>query len=213
MKVNFKKLTGRQWATNLVLYAIGVVLMPLGVVFTINAHLGANGYDALNFVLADLLHINTSIAVYSTAFIALMLAALLRRSIPRFTTFISSLFLGFFTDVWQRVFAGVQGTTLPVQILMMILGLVIIALAVASYAICIFPTNPTDDLVLALTEKGWRLGIAKIVFDVVCVIISFLLGGEIGLATIVITFGLGTLVDLFHTGIQKLLKVWGLTLS
>ena len=33
--------------------------MPAGVVLTINAHIGAGGYDALNFVLAEHLHIKT----------------------------------------------------------------------------------------------------------------------------------------------------------
>ena len=46
-------MTPGEWACNLALYAIGVGIMPMGVVLTINAHLGAGGYDALNFALAE----------------------------------------------------------------------------------------------------------------------------------------------------------------
>ena len=64
----WKSMTPGEWACNLALYAIGVGIMPMGVVLTINAHLGAGGYDALNFALAERLHINTSLAIYATAF-------------------------------------------------------------------------------------------------------------------------------------------------
>ena len=40
---------------NLVLYLIGILLMPMGVVMTIMSGLGAGGYDAWNFALAGVL--------------------------------------------------------------------------------------------------------------------------------------------------------------
>lgn len=56
--MNFwRKLNIHEKTTHLILYFIGVGIMPAGVVLTINAHLGAGGYDALNFILADILHI------------------------------------------------------------------------------------------------------------------------------------------------------------
>ena len=55
-------------------------------------------------------------------------------------------------------------------------------------------------------EKGVRLGIAKIGLDVVCVIIAFLLGGEIGVGTIVCTLGLGPVIDWFYGWLQKLIQ-------
>ena len=44
----WKSMTPGAWACNLALYGIGVGIMPMGVVLTINAHLGAGGYDALS---------------------------------------------------------------------------------------------------------------------------------------------------------------------
>ena len=98
----------REKLTHLVLYLIGVGIMPAGAVLTINAHLGAGGYDALNFVLADLLHIRTSLAIYGTAFIILITAALIRKSYPRVETFLSSFFMGISTDFWKTIFNGFE---------------------------------------------------------------------------------------------------------
>ena len=177
----WKSMTPGEWACNLALYAIGVGIMPMGVVLTINAHLGAGGYDALNFALAERLHINTSLAIYATAFLVVLLAAFIRKGYPRLETFISSFFLGIFTDMWKTILAPVQGTGLAASLLIMAAGAAAVAFAVACYIISVFPTNPTDDLVVALHERGMRLGTAKVSLDAVCVVLAFFLGGEIGI--------------------------------
>lgn len=196
----------REKLTHLVLYLIGVGIMPAGAVLTINAHLGAGGYDALNFVLADLLHIRTSLAIYGTAFIILITAALIRKSYPRVETFLSSFFMGISTDFWKTIFNGFEGTNFISSLILMGIGMIIIAFAVASYMISIFPTNPSDDLILALKERGCKIGIAKMSFDIICVVLAFLLGGEIGIGTIIVTLCLGPVIDFFHKYLTKLIK-------
>ena len=196
----------REKLTHLVLYLIGVGIMPAGAVLTINAHLGAGGYDALNFVLADLLHIKTSLAIYGTAFIILITAALIRKSYPRVETFLSSFFMGISTDFWKTIFNGFEGKDFMTGLLLLVTGIIIIAIAVASYMISIFPTNPSDDLILALKERGCKIGIAKMSFDIICVVLAFLLGGEIGIGTIIVTLCLGPVIDFFHKYLTKLIK-------
>ena len=180
----------------------------MGVVLTINAHLGAGGYDALNFALAERLRINTSLGIYATAVLVVILTAFIRKGYPRLETFISSFFLGIFTDMWKTALAPVQGTGLAASLLIMAAGVVVVAFAVACYIISVFPTNPTDDLVVALHERGIRLGTAKVSLDAVCVILAVLLGGEIGIGTIVCTFGLGPVIDMFHRRIRGKLYGW-----
>lgn len=203
IKIYFSRLSPRDWGINLLLYVIALVFMPLGVVLTVNSHLGAGGYDALNFALAAKLGIQTSYAIYMTAFLAVVLAAVIRRKMLRLTTFVSSFFLGIFTDVWNKVLAGVEGKSWLDSGVLFLLGLIVIAFAVAAYILCIFPSNPTDDLVAAMKEKGVRIGIAKVGLDVFCVVIAFLLGGEIGVGTVVCTFGLGPIIDLFFGWLKK----------
>lgn len=198
------KMSVRDWLANLLLYVVAIVFMPLGVVLTVNSHLGAGGYDALNFALGDKLGINTSYAIYMTAFLAVILAAIIRKKMLRLTTFISSFFLGIFTDIWKNILSGVEGKGWVDSVLMFLIGMVIIAFAVAAYILCIFPSNPTDDLVAAMQERGVRIGVAKISLDVFCVVVAFLLGGEIGIGTIVCTLGLGPIVDLFYGMLKKL---------
>ena len=203
----------KDWWANLLLYLIGVGLMPLGVVLTVNSHLGAGGYDALNFALGEKMGINTSLAIYMTAFLAVILAAVIRKKMLRITTFISSFFLGLFTDMWKAILRNVEGNNTMESVVLLLIGVLVIAFAVAAYILCIFPSNPTDDLVAAMHEKGVRLGIAKIGLDVVCVIIAFLLGGEIGVGTIVCTLGLGPVIDWFYGWLQKLIQKYDIKVT
>ena len=92
------------------------------------------------------------------------------------------------------------------SLVIFIIGMLIIAFAVAAYIISVLPSNPTDDLVVALSEKGVNIGTAKIGLDVLCVIIAIFLGGEIGIGTIICTFGLGPFINVFHKGISKILS-------
>lgn len=199
-------MTPEEWACNLGLYAIGVGIIPMGVVLTINVNLGASGYDALNISLAEWLHINTSLAIYATAFLVVFLAAFIRKEYPRLETFISSFFLGIFTDMWKTVLAPIQGTGLVAILLIMAAG-VVVAFTVACYIISVFPTNPSDDLVVALHERGMNLGPAKVFLDAVCVVLAFFCG-EIGIGTIVCTFGLDPVIDMFHGRIRGKICVW-----
>lgn len=201
----WKNLNTKERLTHVILYLIGVGIMPAGAVLTINAHLGAGGYDALNFVLAEILHVKTSFAIYGTAFLILLTAAAIRKSYPRIETFISSFFMGIFTDFWKNILGGIEGTYFTKSLVLMLIGTIIIAFAVACYMISIFPTNPSDDLILALKEKGCKIGIAKVSFDIICVILAFILGGEIGVGTILITVFLGPIIDFFHKILTKVL--------
>ena len=134
------------------------------------------------------------------------LAAFIRKGYPRLETVISSFFLGIFTDMWKTVLAPIQGTGLAAILLIMAAG-VVVAFAVACYIISVFPTNPSDDLVVDLYERGMNLGPAKVFLDAVCVVLAFFCG-EIGIGTIVCTFGLDPVIDMFHGRIRGKICVW-----
>lgn len=194
----------QKYGKNILLYLIGVGFMPLGVVMTIKSHMGAGGYDALNFALADALECKTSYAIYITSMIVVLIAAAIRRGWPRITTFVTSFFLGISTDIWNELLRKLDGTTLGRSILLLALGIVIVGITVASYMLSKLPTNPTDDMLVALKEKKVPIFISKITLDVTCVVIAFFLGGEIGIGTLIITFGLGPVIDFFYKIISKI---------
>ena len=187
------------------LYGIGVFFAPLGVVLTIQAHLGAGGIDALNFVIAERIGINTSYVIYVMAILMILAAALVRWKMPKFTTVIASVFMGLSTDFWKMIFGHVEGKNLWEQILIFAVGMIIVAIAIASYITSYFPCNPNDDFVKALHERGWRIGVAKLSLDFVATLVAFFLGGEIGVGTVVITLLLGPMIDFINSLLKKVI--------
>lgn len=187
---------------NLVLYLIGILLMPMGVVMTIMSGLGAGGYDAWNFALAGVLGQPVSVGIYISSVCVILLTAGIRRRKPRFTTFVTSFLLGIVTELWQQICLKSRIGTLP-PYLLFAGGMIIVAFCAAAYMEGELPPGPTDDLVVALHRKGMGLGSVKLGLDVICAAMAFCLGGEIGAGTLLLTFGLGPLIGGFHACILK----------
>ncbi len=188
-----KKIEKRQ----IIMYLLGILAISVGVVFTINSHAGAGGFDALNFILAKHLGINTSYAIYITSFLLVLITAGIRRTYPRMVTFVSSFLIGFFIDISKGLLEGVEGTGIVSSAVLLIVGMILVGFGVAAYVSSGLPPNTNDDLVLALKEKGVPIGKAKVGFDAACALLAFFLGGEIGWGTIAVSFGLGCVVQFF----------------
>lgn len=207
--MNWKKLKTmkkNEWFKHLILYGIGIFIIPLGAVLTVNAHLGAGGYDALNFAIADRMGLPVSYAVSFTAFIVLSVTAFMRRSYPRVETFVTSYLQGLSTDFWKEIVEGIQGTEFIDSLIILVVGLLVIGVGAGCYMNSIFPTNAVDDLVLAMREKKVSISISKTCTDGLYVVLAFLVGGEIGVGTIICTFALAPIIDVFHKSVSSFIK-------
>lgn len=181
------------------LYLFGITLISMGVVLTINSHAGAGGYDALNFALGEQLGIETSVAICLTSALAVIVTAIIRGGFPRIITFLSSFCIGIMTDFWKTVLSVIQGDSFFASAAILVAGMSITGLGIASYMLSGLPTNPTDDMIVAMKEAGMSIRTGKIAMDVICVVLALIFGGEIGWGTVVVTIGLGPIVQYFHS--------------
>lgn len=207
----YRNLSKKDIAVNLILYAIGVCIMPLGVILTVNSKCGAGGCDAFYFAVSAKTGFNIDIVMIVCSVAVILITAFIRKGRPRFTTFISSFFLAEFTRLWQYVLRSCTTDKIIFRYLMFIAGMTVIAFAVSAYVISIFPSNPTDDFVAALTERGVKIGIAKIAFDAFFVAMALLIDrNQVGIGTLICTFGLGTEIGFFSSMIKKFLSHFNL---
>ncbi len=194
MKLQYKKY---------IIFLLGIAILTLGVSMTVKSDIGAGSYDSINFAVADMLNIKVSLAISITSFIVLIIAAFIRREAPRITTFITSVIMGLFTDIWVKIVDLIQVNTILNKGLVFIVGMVLVCFGIALYMIPKLPTNPTDDLMVALTEKKISIKRAKMTIDIICIVLAFILKGPIGIGTIVLTFLVGPTVDIFHNILIK----------
>lgn len=205
-----EKYTRRELCVHVLMYLVGIVVLPLGVVLTINSHFGAGGLDALNFAFGDWLHIPTSISIYILGAIYTCLAGVLRKKSPRWTVMITSLLQGGFTGIWKILLAGVESTGLLSAVLMFLAGNLIVAMTAGPYFLSLFPTNPIDDLTKAVSELGLRISFAKIILECCGAGLAFLLHGEISIGTALTILLLGPMIDFFSVLTKKMLKKWNI---
>lgn len=195
MKINFKRY---------LIFLIGIAILTLGVSMTIKSNIGAGAYDSINFALASKFNVSVSITISSTALIALIISGFIRRKLPRISTFITSILMGVFTDIWVSVVSYINTNTIFMKIIVFLMGTLLVCFGIALYLIPKLPPNPVDDLMVTLNEcLGYSVGISKLTIDVTCIIIAFLLKGPIGIGTILLTLLVGPIVNVFYNKISK----------
>lgn len=188
-----------------VIFLLGILIMTLGVSLTVKSEIGAGAYDSINFGLAKLLNINVSIAIWTTSFIVVIIAAAIRRRFLKLTTFITALVVGSSTDIWVMMVKNISLNSAFEKVIVFFIGICLVSIGIAIYIIPKLPANPTDDLMVALTEeKGVSIMKAKLVIDTACIIIAFTLKGPIGIGTIIATVLVGPLVDIINKLILKI---------
>lgn len=186
------------------IFIFGLLIVGMGVTLTVKSDIGAGSYDSINFALAKIFNLNVSITIAITSLIALILASIIRGEAPRITTFITAALFGLFVDLWVNVFESISLNTTISKILVFFIGIIILSFGIALYLLPQLPANPVDDLMIAISEeKKIKLGTSKLIIDVVCILVAFLLKGPIGIGTIVLTFLVGPIVNIFYNYIKK----------
>jgi len=182
-----------------VIFLSGILLMTLGISLTVKSEVGAGAYDSINFGLANLLKINVSIAIWITSFVVAVISSMVRKRFLKLTTFLTSIIVGISTDMWVMMTEDIILNTTYEKIVIYFIGIILIAAGIAIYIIPKLPVNPTDDLMVALTEeKSISLMKAKLSIDGICIIIAFILKGPIGIGTITATLFVGPLIDIIN---------------
>lgn len=187
-----------------IIFFIGISILTLGVSLTVKSDIGAGSYDSINFALSYKLNLSVGITISLTSLFIAFLAAIVRKSKIRLTTFITSIVIGIFTDFWVGIISYISVNETFMKIIIFLIGSILVCLGLAIYVSSNLPTTPVDDFMVALTEKkGLSLGVSKLFIDVVCIIFSFLLDGPIGIGTIILTLLVGPGAQTFHSIINN----------
>jgi uncharacterized membrane protein YczE len=187
-----------------VTFLLGILILTLGVSLTVKSGIGAGSYDSINFALSDLLRVSVSLTISATSLLMVFLAAFVRRSFPRFITFVTSVIMGTSTDMWVQIIKNLNPETLLIKMFIFVIGMLLMCIGLAVYLVPKLPANPADDFMVALTERGFSIRKAKLSIDITCIIIAFILKGPIGIGTIILTFGIGPVVDFIHGNILRI---------
>ena len=87
---------------------------------------------------------------------------------------------------------------------MFVFGLVLLAFATGLYIAADFGPGPRDGLMTGLVRTtGWPVWLARTVIEGSVLLIGFLLGGPVGVGTVLFAFGVGPLIGVFLPRIER----------
>jgi uncharacterized membrane protein YczE len=173
---------------------VGLVLYGLTLALIIRAGVGNAPWDVLHQGIAKHSSLTIGEAVIVMSLVVLVLWIPLRE-LPGLGTIANSFVVGIAADV----FLGIFGTPdhLVWRLAMMLAGVVLNGAATALYIGSQFGPGPRDGLMTGLHRRtGASLRVVRTGLEVSVVAVGFVLGGVVGLGTLVYTLAIGPLVQL-----------------
>ncbi|MFJ5769453.1 YitT family protein [Psychrobacillus sp. NPDC093180] len=183
----------------------GVLLMSLGISLTIKGQrFGISPWDVLHVGLYN--HLGLSIGTWAilTGIIIVVATMIGTKKWPPLGTWLNILFIGFFIDLFNwmlpdfKSFAG--------QSISFLLGLIVMGIGVGVYVSPNIGAGPRDSLMLLIVQKlGWSIKTVRTGIEVIVGIAGWILGGPVGIGTVITALLLGQLVHYTLPMSQKIL--------
>ena len=193
----------------LVLFFIGVWIIQTGVAIFINVNIGSDPFTVLTQGLAKTLSITTgtaNIMITSTCFIAILITS--RKSI-KIGTILSLVSAGPFIDLMLSVtnIVPFNNFNMIIKIILLCISCIIIAIGFSTLKATDLGVAPNDLVPLIIQEKvNCNYQWIRISMDSLFVIAGFLLGGKVGLGTIVAVLLTGPAIQFFMPKLDKIIK-------
>lgn len=171
---------------------VGLLVYGAGIALMVRAEVGISPWDVLAQGLSKATGVDFGLMTILIGAVVLMLWIPLRQK-PGMGTVLNIIFVGASaqvvlwlmptqSDIWLRIFLFAA-------------GMVLIATATGLYIGADLGPGPRDGLMTGLRARtGWPIWIIRTGIEVVVVTIGWLLGGDVGIGTLVFALGIGPLV-------------------
>ncbi len=195
--------TARAIFTNMILAAVSLFFNGFGVYLTIQANIGAGPWDVLNLGLSKTLGI-----LYGTASVAISYAILgvdiaLKEPIG-IAMFIDAFVVGKAVDFFNKINIVPKCDSVPKGIVVMLIGLVIMAYTQYTYMSASLGCGPRDTLLVALAKRAKKIpiGAVSIALLSLATFIGWLLGGPVGIGTLICAFATGPIMQMAFSSVK-----------
>ena len=182
---------------NMLIAAVSLFVNGFGIYLTIQANIGAAPWDVLNLGLSKSLGIlygNASIAVSIT----ILIIDILMKEPIGIAMFIDAVVVGKAVDFFNWTHLVPCCRSLATAIPVMTAGLFVLAYTQYTYMLASLGCGPRDTLLVGLAKRLKRLpiGLVSIALLSMATLVGWLLGGPVGLGTLLCSFGAGPIMQL-----------------
>lgn len=196
----------REFFGRVVLLMIGLIIAHLGVTLFLLSDLGSDPFNVLIqglfrklgvFNLPILTHGRVHICI---SFLIILILLLVDRSYVRIGTLLCMIFGGPIIDLWSLIFDSIinSNSAFAIRVVVLALGCAILAFGMTIVIKSEAGTGPNDLVAVVISDKlTHRFGITRVIVDFIFAIIGLLLGGTIGIGTVICAFMVGPIAQKF----------------
>ena len=182
---------------------LGLLVFSLGIHLTIRADLGVAPWDCLGMGIANKTPLNYGLSMTLTSVIILLIDVLMKEKIG-FGTVIDALLTGNFVQLYNDIDPFPAPESVVFGILIILAGLALMAVGQYFYMSAAQCCGPRDSLLVGLGKRMKRLpiGAVQVLLWGAALLAGWLLGGPVGIGTVVSTFGSGIVMQAVFTAIR-----------
>lgn len=176
-------------------FLLGIIILALGVTLTIRGQsFGVGSWDVLHIGLYKTIGLTIGSWSIILGIGILVFIGLFTKSLPKLGTWVDMVLTGVFIDVFNWLLP--IATTATMQLVAFIIGLLAIGFGAGMYIAANLGVGPRDALMMLATDyTPLSVRTARTIMEVSVAIIGVLLGGPLGIGTVIMAFGLGPIVQ------------------
>ena len=176
---------------------VGLVLFAVGLWLGLVAELGVGPWDVLTGGLSAQTGVRFGLMAIVVS-VVVLLVGVAARVRPGIGTLLNVFVIGAVLDLLltSPLLADLGDRPLPLRLLATLLGIATVAAGSALYLGAHLGPGPRDGLMVAIhVRTGWRVGTARAVLECVVLVLGVLLGGPVGIGTVLFALGIGPAVQ------------------
>lgn len=170
-------------------------LIANGFILVIQANLGVDPWNVLHLGI----HLRTPLSlgrVVQLTGLAIIIASAFLKVKPDVGTLLNMIFIGFFMDVVHGVGYLPVFNALWARMVSLVTGVAIVGVGTALYISAGLGAGPRDSLMMAIhRQTSVRIGLVRTAIEVAVTAAGFLLGGPVGVGTVLYALTVGIFVE------------------
>lgn len=192
----------RVWLLRLCFLTLGLIIAHLGVTLFLISDLGTDTFTVFASGISHTTGISVGLCHSGIQCVLIVLMILFTKGYIKTGSFICCILGGPIIDVFNWMLGRFvsAASPMPVRFLTMVLGCIILSIGMALVISSDAGTGPNDLVAVILTDKlkKFQFRTVRICCDLFFIIAGFLLGGTVGIGTVVAAFLVGPIVQVFR---------------
>jgi uncharacterized membrane protein YczE len=184
----------------------GLVFMSVGASFFITANIGSEAITVFIQGIMFKTNSNYAISIIVANLVPVSLLFVIKRNdLLSFGSF-AILLIGPLIDFWLASGLFVTPSLIFMQILFLTIGIMLTGFGLSVYIHANVGMSPFEALVVAISQKfkNVRFFIIKILFDMLFLIVGFVLGGVVGIGTVISVLAFGPVINTYLFLLKKI---------